>query len=185
MSAYGRKQPFAEGRLDHEPNGALSDTKMEFRAHNWGRLHISLALFLLWSSEAHAQRIPLILVGVAGTSLLAPFVAVPVKLVILRFLTAEAAAPRLWFISAIEWLLWFPVTVITLLSTGPLVVPLVVPLLLASVAWLHRERVDNASWGSALLLSLPTPILAVAIPSLAFVSAPYLFLEDHLPAWLF
>jgi len=150
--------------------GALFDSKMVFPAHKWGGLHISLALFLLWSSEAHAQRIPLILVGIAGTSLLAPFVAVPVKLVILRFLTAETAALRLWFISAMEWLLWFPVTVIIVLSTDSFAVPLVVPLMLASVAWLHRKCVDNASWGSALLLSLPTPILAAAIPSQPLIS---------------
>ncbi len=158
---------------------------MEFRAHRWSRFYVYLALFVLWSSEAHAQRIPLILVGVAGTSLLAPFAAVPVKFVMLRLLTAKATGPRLWSISAIEWVLWFPVTVITVLSGGPFAVPLVVPLLLAVATWLHRERVDNASWGSALLLSLPTPILAVAIPSLTFVSAPYVFLEEHLPTWLF
>ena len=156
--------------------------KTNFRAHKWGRFVVTLALFLLWSSAAHAQRIPLILVGVAGTSLLAPFVAVPVKVVILRLLTAKAGASRLWFISAIEWVLWFPVTVIAVVSSGPFAVPLVVPLLLATAVWLHRERVNNASWGSALLLSLPTPILAVAIPSLAFVSAP--LLEDYLPTWL-
>lgn len=156
--------------------------RTDFRAHKLGRFLVTLAVFLLWSSAAHAQRIPLILVGIAGTSLLAPFVAVPVKFVVLRLLTAAAAASRLWVISAIEWLLWFPVTVIAVLSSGPFAVPFVVPLLLATAVWLHRERMDNCSWGSALVLSLLTPILAVAIPSLAFVSAP--LLEDHLPTWL-
>lgn len=155
---------------------------LDSRVRKWGRFLVTLALFLLWSSVAHAQRIPLILVGIAGTGLLAPFVAVPFKIIILRLLSAEATGRRLWFISAIEWVLWFPVAGFTVLSGGPPILLLVLPLLLALSIWLHRERVNNASWGNALLLSLPTPILAVAIPSLAFVSAP--LLEDYLPAWL-
>ena len=148
----------------------------------WGRFLVALVAFLLWSSEAHAQRIPVILVGIAGTGLLAPFVALPFKILILRLMSAEATGRRLWLISAIEWLLWFPAVGYTVLAGGPPVVLLVLPLLLALSMWLHRARVNNASWGNALLLSLPTPILAAALPSLVFVSAP--LFEDYLPAWL-
>lgn len=147
-----------------------------------GRFLVTLALILLWSNVAHAQRVPLILVGVAGTGLLAPFVAVPVKFVILRPLAAEATASRLWLIGAIEWLLWFPVTAIAVLSGGPFAAPLIAPLLLVMAVWVHTALVEKARWGSALILSLATPILAVAIPSLAFVSVP--LIEDFLPAWL-
>ena len=106
----------------------------------------------------------------------------PFKSLILRFLSAEATGRRLWLIAAIEWALWFPVVGYTVLAGGPPVLPLVLPLLLALSMWLHRSRVNNASWGNALVLSLPTPLLAVALPSLAFVSVP--LLEDYLPGWM-
>ena len=156
--------------------------KPEHRNSSRGRFLITTAPLLLWSNTAHAQRVPLILVGVAGTGLFAPFVAVPVKLLILRVITADATAARLWSISAIEWLLWFPVTAIVVLSGGPIALAFVVPLQLAAAVWLHKRRLDNSSWIAALLLSLPTPILAVAMPSLAFVSAP--LYEYYIPAWL-
>jgi hypothetical protein len=69
--------------------------------------------------------------------------------------------------------IWFPVAFLVLryVRSSP---PVVVLLLFASVVWLHRERVANTSWSSALYLSLPTPILAIALPFLAFVSHAFL-----------
>jgi hypothetical protein len=108
-----------------------------------------------------------------GASLLAPFLAVPVKLGILRLLALEVAGSRLWMISGLEWVLWFPVGFLVLRYGGSSP-PAVVLLLFASVVWLHRVRVPNTPWSSALYLSLPTPVLAIALPFLAFVSHSFL-----------
>jgi hypothetical protein len=43
------------------------------------------------------------------------------------------------------------------------------------VVGLHRIRLDDAPWSYALYLSLPTPVLAIALPFLAF--AFHVFLE--------
>jgi hypothetical protein len=149
---------------------------MHLRAPEWVRFVVPLALVFLPASAAHAQRIPDEAIWWAGASLLAPLFAFPVKLGIVRLLALEVAGPRLWMISAIEWVLWFPVAYILLryVRSSP---PLVVLLLFASVVWLHRERVANTSWSSALYLSLPTPILAIALPFLAFVL--HAFVEGH------
>ena len=147
---------------------------MELREPKWVQFPVALALVLLSASVAHAQRVPELVVWSAGASLLAPFVAVPVKLGILRLLALEAGASRLWSISAIEWVLWFPVAVILLRSVRSSSVPLIVLALFASVVWLHRARVNNARWSSAVFLSLPTPVLAIALPFLAFGFAVFL-----------
>ena len=147
---------------------------MHLRAPKWIRFVVPLALVLLPASAAHAQRIPDAAIWWVGASLLAPFLAVPVKLGILRLLALEVAGSRLWMISAIEWVLWFPVGFVVLryARSSP---PVVVLLLFASVVWLHRIRVADASWSSALYLSLPPPFLAIALPFLAF--AFHAFLE--------
>lgn len=146
---------------------------MRVRAPRSARFLVPLALVLLQASAAHAQRIPDAAIWWVGTSLLAPFLAVPVKLGILRLLALEVAGSRLWMISAIEWLLWFPLGFVLLryARSSP---PVVVLLLFASVAWLHRIRVADASWSSAVYLSLPTPVLATALPFLAFVLHQFL-----------
>jgi ABC-type Fe3+-siderophore transport system permease subunit len=61
----------------------------------------------------------------------------------------------------------------------PVAVPLVLPVVLALIVWVHKESLANASWRSALLLSLPTVLLAIALPFLAFVLA--IQFEDYLP----
>ncbi|MDH3520552.1 MAG: hypothetical protein OEM49_08860 [Myxococcales bacterium] len=131
-------------------------------------------MVLLTASEAHAQRIPEILVWSAGVSVFAPFVAVPVKIGILRLLRLEARASRLWLISAIEWVLWFPVAFLLLRSGSAYALPLNVVLLFALAVWLHKERVPNTSWRSALCLALPTPSLALLLPFLTLCSVAFL-----------
>jgi hypothetical protein len=137
------------------------------------RFAAALALVLLPASAAHAQRIPDVAIWWVGTSLLAPFLAAPVKLGILRLLGLKLAGARLWMISAIEWVLWFPIGFVLLrhANASP---PMVVLFLFGSAVWLHRVRVADAPWSSALLLSLPTPILAVAMPFLAFILHQFL-----------
>jgi len=140
---------------------------MHLRTLKWIRFVAPPALVFLPASTAHAQKIPDAALWWVGASLLAPFLAVPIKLGIRRLLALPVAASRLWMISAIEWVLWFPVGFAALryAGTSP---PGVVLLVLASVAWLHKIRVPDASWSSALYLSLPTPVLAGALPFLAF-----------------
>jgi hypothetical protein len=142
-------------------------------APKWTPFVVPLALVLLPASAAHAQRISDAAIWWVGTSLLAPFLAVPVKLGILRLLALEVAASRLWMISAIEWVLWFPLGFIVLryARSSP---PAVVLLLFASVVWLHRIRVADAPWSSALYLSLPPPVLAIGLPFLAFILHQFL-----------
>ena len=146
---------------------------MRVRVPRWPRFVVPLALVLLPASIAHAQRIPDVAVIWVGSSLLAPFIAVPVKLGILHLLALEVAGRRLWMISAIEWVLWFPLGFV-LLRYGRSSPPVVVLLLFASVVWLHRIRVADAAWTCALYLSLPTPVLAIALPFLAFVLHQFL-----------
>ncbi len=147
---------------------------MELRAPRWVRFLVPLALVLLSANAAHAQRIPEMVLWSAGAGLFAPFVAVPVKLGILRLLALEVRGSRLWSISAMEWVLWLPLAVILLRSSRSSSVPLIVLALFASAVWLHRVRLANAPWRSALFLSLPTPVLALVLPFLAFGSAAFL-----------
>jgi hypothetical protein len=151
---------------------------METRAPGWGLFPVSLSLLLLSASPAHAQRVPEVVLWSAGASLLAPFVAVPIKLGILRLLALEPGRSRFWSVAAIEWGLWFPVAFFLLRSVRSSSVPLVVLGLFASIVWLHRERLTQESWRSALWLSLPTPVLALSLPFLALAAAA--FLESHL-----
>jgi hypothetical protein len=141
---------------------------MHVRTAQCIRFIAPLALVLFPASAVHAQRIPDEAIWWVGASLLAPFLAVPVKLGILRLLALEVPASRVWMISAIEWVLWFPVGFVVLryADSSP---PVVVLLLFASVVWIHRIRVAGARWSSALYLSLPTPILAIALPFLAML----------------
>ena len=147
---------------------------MELRTPKWARFLVPLALTLLTAGEAHAQRIPEVVVWSAGASLLAPFIAVPVKIGILRLLGLEAGTSRLWSISAIEWVLWFPGAFLLLRSGSSYSVPLIVLVLFALAAWLHKARVANAAWRSALFLTFPTPILALVLPFLALCAAAFL-----------
>ena len=146
---------------------------MEPREPRWVRFLLPLALVLLSPSAAYAQRIPEEFAWFAGTSLFAPFVAVPVKFGILRLLALEATRSRLWSMSAIEWVLWFPVAFI-LLRYGRSTAPLIALVLFISAGWLQRARLVDAPWRFALLLSLPTPALMLILPFLAFGSAAYL-----------
>ena len=147
---------------------------MKLRAPKWVRFLVPLALVLLSANAAHAQRIPETVVWSAGPSLFAPFVAVPVKLGILRLLALEAAGSRLWSLSAIEWLLWFPVAFILFRYGRSSAVPLNALALLALAVWLHRALLANAPWRAAIFLSIPTPILALVLPFLAFGLAVFL-----------
>jgi hypothetical protein len=147
---------------------------MEARAPRWGLFPISLSLLLLSASTAHAQKVPDVVLWSAGASLLAPFVAVPVKLGILRLLALEPGRSRFWSMAAIEWVLWFPVAFFLLRSVRSSSIPLVVLGMFASIVWLHRERLTHGSWRSALWLSLPTPVLALSLPFLALAGAVFL-----------
>ena len=147
---------------------------MNLRATIGVRFLAPPALFLFTTSPAHAQRIPDEFVWFAGASLFAPFVAIPIKLGILRLQNEEAGCSRLWIISAIEWLLWFPVGFMVLRFERYSSAPTLVLALFASVGWVLKSRLANASWRSALLLSLPTPVLALSLPFLAFWLTAYL-----------
>ena len=119
---------------------------MEPREPKWVRFLVPLALVLLSPSAAYAQRIPEEFVWFAGASLLAPFVAVPIKFGILRLLALEATGSRLWLMSAIEWVLWFPVAFVVLRYERSSSVPLIVLVLFISAAWLQRARLADAPW---------------------------------------
>jgi len=148
--------------------------RMKLRAPNWVRFFVPFTIVFLAAEQAHAQRVPEIVVWCAGASLFAPFVAVPVKIGLLRLLRLELSGSRLWVISAIEWLLWFPAAFLLIRSGNQSSVPLIVVFLFASAVWLHKARVSNAPWSSALFLALPTPLLALSLPFLAFASAAFL-----------
>ena len=152
---------------------------MQLLTSRWIPLFLVAAILLVSANEAYAQRIPLIFVWCAGASIFAPIVAVPVKLGILRFMHLQVSVSLIWILCAAEWLLWFPVAFIMFRTGRPVAVPLVLPVVLALVVWVHKESLANASWRSALLLSLPTVLLAIALPFLAFVLA--IQFEDYLP----
>ena len=140
---------------------------MAFRVSAALRFLAPAGLVLFSASAAHAQRIPEVVVWSAGAGLFAPFVAVPVKLGVLRLRDLEASA-RLWSTSALEWLLWFPLGFALLrFGRSP---PLGVVVLLALAVWLNKARTPGASWLSALFLSMPTPVLALLLPFLAFAA---------------
>jgi hypothetical protein len=44
---------------------------------------------------------------------------------------------------------------------------------IALATWLHKVRVAGARWRSALILSLPTPVLAALLPLVALASASW------------
>jgi len=144
------------------------------RAARWTRFHVGLVVVLLLPSVAHAQRVPEVVLWSAGASLFAPFVAVPVKLGLLRLMDMRTGVSRLWQISAVEWLLCFPVAVILLRTGRSSSAPLTVLALFGLIVWLHGVRLPDSRWRSALLLSLPTPILALVLPLLALIAAGYL-----------
>ena len=152
---------------------------MQLLTSRWIPLFFVAAILLVSANEAYAQRIPLIFVWCAGASIFAPIVAVPVKLGIVRLMHLQVSGSRIWVLCAAEWLLWFPVAFIMFRTDRPVAVPLVLPVVLALVVWVHKESLANASWRSALLLSLPTVLLAIALPFLAFVLA--IQFEDYLP----
>ena len=152
---------------------------MKLLASRWFPFLFVPALLVVPVSDAYAQRIPIIYLWFAGAGLFAPFVAVPVKLGILRLMHLKVSPSRVWILSAIEWVLWFPLVFIMLRAGNPVGVPFVLPVILALVVWVHKESVANMSLRSALLLSLPTPILAIALPFLAFIVASQV--QDYLP----
>jgi hypothetical protein len=154
-------------------------SKAASRAFRWAHFLFVPALLVVQVGDAYAQRIPVIYLWFAGAGLFAPFVAMPVKLGMLRLLHRNVATSRLWILGAIEWLLWFPLVFVLLRYGSPVGVPFVLPLVLAMTVWLHKESVANTSLRSALLLSLPTPLLAIALPFLAFIAASQF--QDYLP----
>jgi len=152
---------------------------MKLLASRWIPFLFVPALLLFSASDAYAQRVPIIYLWFAGAGLFAPFVAVPFKLGLLRLMHLKVGISRVWFLSAVEWLLWFPLVFMMFRFGSPVGVPLVLPVVFALVVWVHKESVDNASLRSALLLSLPTPILAITLPILAFLLASQF--KDYLP----
>jgi hypothetical protein len=152
-------------------HGGQSAVTEEPVATKWVRLLVVPVFLLVPCSDAFAQRIPIIYLWLAGAGLIAPLVAVPFKSGILRLLHIKVAISRLWFLAAAEWVLWFPVAYLMFRSGRPVAVPLVLPIILGLVVWVHKSSVAATSWRSALLLSLPTPVLAIALPFVAFVVA--------------
>jgi hypothetical protein len=146
---------------------------MEFLGSAWLRFIFPLFLVLLSANTAHAQRVPEVVFWSAGASLFAPFVAVPLKSVILRLLALDVGGSRLWSLSAIEWVLWFPVAVGFFRFSRSSSAPLIVLALFVSAAWLQRTCVPDAPWRSAFILSLPTPVLVLVLPFLAFSLAAF------------
>jgi len=147
---------------------------MALQSPKWAHFFVPLVLVLLVAGDAHAQRVPQEFIWFAGASLFAPFVAIPVKLGILRLLSLGPGCSRLWSISAIEWAIWFPIAFLLFRSGNQSSFAFIVLFLFAAAAWLHKVRVPNASWSSAVFLALPTPILALLLPFLAFASAVFL-----------
>lgn len=133
-----------------------------------------LLLCLFAPDVARAQRIPEEFLWFAGTSLLAPFAALPLKMVALHYLALDVPASRLWALSALEWVLWFPISAILLRAQHLHSVPIAVAALFAAATWLHRNRLAGTGWKSALLLSLLTPALAIALPLLTFSAAAFI-----------
>ena len=140
----------------------------------WAQFLIPLTLVLFSADVAHAQRVPEVVVCSAGASLFAPFVAVPVKVVVLRLMALESTSSRLWSISAAEWVLWFPIAYLALRYGRSSSAPLTLLALLGSAAWLHRTLLATASWRSAIFLALPTPVIALLLPFPLMALAVYL-----------
>jgi hypothetical protein len=137
------------------------------------RLTAGPVVVLLWADAVQAQRVPIEAVWAAGFGLIAPFVAVPIKVGILRVFKVDAANVRLWLLGLIEWVLWFPVAFVLLQLSDANLLPVVIPILLVVSAWLHRSWIAKASWTIAIFLCLITPVLIVGLPSLAFVTMAY------------
>lgn len=137
------------------------------------RFAARLMAALLWANSVYAQRIPIEAVWSAGFGLFAPFIAVPIKIAIVRLSKVEAASLRPWSLGLIEWVIWFPVAFVLLQLSDANLLLLVVPALLAVSIWLHRSWTAKASWPIAILLCLITPLLIVALPLLAFGTMAY------------
>jgi hypothetical protein len=142
---------------------------VKFSAQQACRLTVPFGVTLLWPNDAQAQKIPIEAVWSAGAGLFAPFIAIPIKIALARFSKVNAANFHPWSLSLIEWVIWFPAAYVLLRSSDANLIPVVLPALLGLSIWLHRSWANDASWPSAILLSLPTPILAVALPLLIFV----------------
>jgi hypothetical protein len=110
----------------------------------------------------------------AGAGLLAPFVAAPIKIGLVRISKVDGANFRPWSLSLIEWLIWFPIAFVLLRSSDSNLIPVVVPALFTLSTWLHRSWAANASWVFAIFLALLTPALGVALPLLSFATIAYL-----------
>ena len=128
---------------------------------------------LFWADAAHAQRIPIEFVWSAGLGLIAPFIAVPIKVGIIRLSKGDLAGFRPWILSLIEWVMWFPVGFILLRMSDANLVLVVVPALLAASIWLHRTWATNSSWAIVVVLCFVTPLMIVALPLLAVVTIAY------------
>ena len=142
---------------------------MKLSAEQACQITVPLGVTLLWAGDAHAQRIPIEAVWSAGAGLFAPFIAVPIKIALARFSSVNAASFHPWSLSLIEWVIWFPAGFALLRSSDSNLIPVVLPALLGLSIWLHRSWADHASWPFAIVLSLLTPLLAVALSVLAFV----------------
>lgn len=138
------------------------------------RFAVWLGVSLLWATDAHAQRIPIEAVWSAGVGLFAPFIAVPIKIAVVRLSNVEAASFRPWSLGLVEWAIWFPAAFVILRSSDANLIPVVVPAVLAVSIWFHRSWTVKVSWTIAILLCLITPLLIVALPLLAFGTMVYL-----------
>jgi hypothetical protein len=142
---------------------------VKFSAQQTYRLTVPFGVILLCATDAQAQEIPIDVVWSAGAGLSAPFIAIPIKIALARFSKVKPANLHPWSLSLIEWVIWFPTAYVLLRSSDANLIPVVLPALLGLSIWLHRSWADDVSWRFAILLSLPTPLLAVALPVLILV----------------
>jgi len=147
---------------------------VETTAEKSCRLIMTLCLTLLWVSNAHAQRIPIELVWSATTALVAPVIAVPIKIGLIRVSKIELSDFRPWSLSLVEWIIWFPIAFALVQLSDSNLIPVVIPALYALSTWLHKFWTNNASWQFAILLSLITPALALLFPLLAVLTIGFL-----------
>ncbi len=130
--------------------------------HRWSLYCFSSVILLVAPTVVYAQKIPDSVILSVGAGLLAPAIAVPVKLGIARLFGTVTRPSKLWILCLIEWLLWFPVGFIVVRIGG---IGFGLFSLLAFSAWLHRAptpmRGRFERYAIGLALALPTPVLAL------------------------
>ena len=130
----------------------------------------TVAALMLVSAPAHAQKIPDVFVGALGAILLAPILAVPVKLGVARLVHAPIPVTRVWALCLVEWFLWIPGAFVVVRLIGFPGAGFGILGLLGISAWLHRKSAlassgtGHATLAIGALLAALTPAIAIALP---------------------